>query len=137
MTEMTYQDWIARGNEACNAECAEAMGWTRDDSEVGSYWLGPDSTGMAVWAWSPTTNRNHTAMMVERVVERGRARIVSLHGYLRDHVVFDDDLPNSIFWLRINSAIVAWACWRVLRPDLAASGADSGVSGHKGTKEEA
>jgi len=113
---MTYQDWIARGPAVCDAECAEAMGlidcgpsgWWTDDTS-------PELIGPLPPAY--TSDRNHAAMMVERVVERGRARIVSLHGYLRDHVVFDDDLPNSIFWLRINSAIIAWACWRVLKEE--------------------
>jgi hypothetical protein len=98
-------------------------------------WHDETGYGVAERDWSPTTDRNHTEMMVERVVERGRmAR-------------FTDAILASGEWLDVNFMVVssllippdliAWACVEALRPNLAAYGANGATSGHKGTKEGA
>jgi len=135
---MIYHDWKAlceTDPAKANALCAEAMGWRYYRHQHGEQWM--DSEGFPRWLvkdFQPITDRNATALMVERVVERSRmAR-------------FSDAILASGEWLDVNFMVVsallippdliAWACCEALRPDLAASGADRGARGHKGTKEE-
>ncbi len=53
-----------------DAICAEKMGWIRDATRP-YMWDKRDGTRVDMSAWSPTTDRNGAAMMVEKVCSLG------------------------------------------------------------------
>ena len=76
---MSYQDWqalCASEPEKANAICAERMGWEhRSDKRNVLSRVWSDKTGrvMAFRSdWSPITDHNHAAMMVEKVLDQHR-----------------------------------------------------------------
>jgi hypothetical protein len=123
MEALTYQQWWSRGPAACNAECAKAMGW--NDLNCG-YWYRWDdsgylaeSTGILIADFSPTTDRNHTAMMVEKVLSMKAERMRFAHSLTRELGL---DQVGTIAAGVITGAaaapsLVAWACWRALKEE--------------------
>ena len=114
---MTYQDWIARGDAVCDAECAEAMGWIRGDSIYSSgKWYDGNGTSVAPTDWSPTTDRNATAMMVEEVKRRGKMATL-LIGVMGDNhpVSFLEAVELGIC---AAPSLIAWACCRALKEEV-------------------
>jgi hypothetical protein len=108
-----YQTWIARGTAVCDAECAEAMGWERN--RRGGLWMGwHDETGYGVAErdWSPTTDRNATAMMVERVVKNDYYALMRLSENLRE--VGIDGAREALL---ADPSLVAYCCVRALKEE--------------------
>lgn len=66
---MTYTDWSALPLERKNALCAEAMGWERSSVALDACWCSGGECLRDVEDWSPCTDRNDAAMMVERLYE--------------------------------------------------------------------
>jgi hypothetical protein len=68
-----------------DAICAKKMGWI--DLDCG-YWYadspsGAVRTGILIESWSPTTDRNDAAMMVENVAQNNR------------HIAFDEAVTDT------------------------------------------
>jgi hypothetical protein len=123
MPEMPYQDWIARGPAVCDAECAEAMGW--NDLDCG-YWYRwndsgylAESTGILIADFSPTTDRNHAAMMVEKVLSMKAERMRFAHSLTRELGL---DQVGTIAAGVITGAaaapsLLAYCAWRALKEE--------------------
>jgi len=113
---MTYQDWIARGDAVCDAECAEAMGWTK--SAGGVYWEDSRGHARAVVGqnWLPTIDRISTARMVDEVKRRGKMATL-LIGVMGDNhpVSFLEAVELGIC---AAPSLIAWACCRALKEEV-------------------
>lgn len=100
---MTYADWNARGPAVCDAECAEAMGWhlDKDGNRIG------DLDG-----WSPTTDRNATALLIERVYW-GDYRMIDRLAMALD----SQDLGGRVDALNADPSLLAYCCVRAMREE--------------------
>jgi len=117
---MTLRDWLdlcASGPAAVNAICAEAMGWTRDDDPRMSQicWIEKDGSYRAGADWSPITDRNHAAMMAQRVIDTGR--MMRFNKFLSDAVPYWPLSPLDTMILA--PALIAWACIEALKKEEA------------------
>ena len=118
---IAYADWSALPLERKNALCAEAMGWFMLDGLC--MRLARD--------WSPCTDRNHTAMMVEEVGLRG------LQTAFLDATGIATMAPRRAAWdlLASDADLLAWAACEALRQSVAANGAGDATSGQRLPKE--
>lgn len=138
-------DWTALPLERKNALCAEAMGWRRSRPHATppsqAVWCDEDGRGgKRVDDWSPCTDRNHTAMMVEAVVAQGSTTtfIVAFASspHWPDPTEDRSDL-RVIVALTASPDLLAWAACEALRQSVAAKGAADATSGQGLPKEEA
>jgi hypothetical protein len=129
-----YQDWIARGNAVCDAECAEAMGWARVKGYAPGdgdwWWRNPGSIRdgdpvIPVADWLPTMDRNATAMLVEKVTE-DKARTIRLLDVLGNEI--DQEAAHAfggmyaaahcpIALIKAPASLLAYCCWRSLKEE--------------------
>jgi len=115
---MPYQDWIARGPAVCDAECAEAMGWKQKPGSV--YWNWGESNGampVIIGVWSPTTDRNATAMMLETIELIGPKAVEKFDEALRLNLPVGG---RGHSWLRIiktETSLLAYCALRALKEE--------------------
>lgn len=66
---MTLRDW--RAGPESDAICAEkVMGWRRVTRDGEPYWEDTNGAYVSSAAWSPTSDRNATAMLLEEIERR-------------------------------------------------------------------
>ena len=121
MPTMTYEQWWSRGPAVCDAECAGAMGYEcfGHSSEERSGWRTPD--GHIVIdpsdpdAWSPTTDRNVAAIMVERAEALGRFRWWAV----LEQLWRTSREPKTLvaFALTCDPSLLAYCAWRALKEE--------------------
>jgi hypothetical protein len=121
---MTYAKWWSRGPAVCDTECAEAMGWRKD----GTWWRdqGGDITECAeeipyeMERWSPTTDRNATARMVEKVAWHGSGAVERFAVTLTEEMEANHKTLTTwpeIETLLVAPSLLAYCCWRALREE--------------------
>ena len=116
---MTYAEWEKRPTSVNDAECATViMGWYL--SNDGSTWCTHGECLCAAKSdgetepWSPTTDRNATAMLVEEVGQRGKM-VEVLTRILVNGSGLTSFLEAIELGLRAAPSLVAWACCEACR----------------------
>jgi hypothetical protein len=113
---MTYAEWKERPSSVNDAECATVvMRWKWVD--VVQRWKAPGNK-MIYAAFSPTTDRNATAMLVEGVARRGRDCCLHFSLSLGDALGAcwrNIEGTLSVSWTPVDvlcaaPSLVAWAC---------------------------
>jgi len=128
---MTYAEFLARHASVNDAECAEiVMRWTRETQcqsvsrgiasiSTATHWMLSDGSMLAMSNFSPTTDRNATAMLVEEVAHRGSLEVTRFIERLGEatgglHVHPIENTVSVTWWpidvLLAAPSLVAWAC---------------------------
>lgn len=117
---MTYAEFLARPAHVNDAECLLLL-YPKADIHYGS-WDTDREYGQFIPSGKPwkthsidakpvpefTTDRNATAMLVERVLNAGVSTVTLFNKHLSDHT---DHWPlGPLYVLRLAPALVAWAC---------------------------
>lgn len=114
---MTYAEFLARPSSVNDAECVEiVMRWYL--STDGSTWCVDGECLRGVGDWSPTTDRNATAMLVEETT-KDQARAIRFLNVLGRELNPDKALTFGgvfaaaqapIALITAAPSLVAWAC---------------------------
>jgi hypothetical protein len=113
---MPYTEWIARGPVVCDAECAEAMGWTRHPDKAIAVWCLNGEATQTIRGWSPTTDRNATAMMLDAVEAAGLQAAMQFSVYFAG--LCDYTGHGAILCqLRAPASLLAYCAWRALKEE--------------------
>jgi hypothetical protein len=114
---MTYAEWKERPSRVNDAECMELFGYHRwDDEHEREWWRKMDGDRIADLhriEFSPTTDRNATAMLVEEVKRRWPASRMRFAHILTHELVLPSEgtmAAGVIAGVSADPSLVAWAC---------------------------
>ena len=120
-------EWKPLPLERRNTLCAGAMGWRHETRNDYTVWLDRDGKELSSVSsysetpWAPCTDRNHTAMMVEEVVDKHcESQLLSAIGEAiapQDAIAFGGGYvaaQRPITLLLIPPDLLSWAAWSAL-----------------------